>query len=290
MMKFLRGGSLVVRLRMSSMTSHMGVLTGLMVAGLASPAQVRAQETQNRLVITNVEVDYAQGQMFIYGRNFNTPTGAPPIVHIMEIGVVVKIYGPSTVVVSLPPTLQRPGSYLLTMSTGPNLEQNDSFEVTLGTTGPQGPKGDTGAQGLQGLKGDKGDKGEQGPVGPQGVGEQGPVGPQGAKGDKGEQGPVGPQGAKGDKGEQGVPGYTGALSCRTVTGPAVNSYSLPGSYVSCGEGESMTGGACWSYPTTVGTAGNPQWVGGQHVYACVLRGTSSTTVTVTSRAYCCKVR
>jgi len=59
------------------------------------------------------------------------------------------------------------------MSTGPNVEQNDSFDVTLGT---QGPKGDTGPQGIQGVQGDtgpqglKGDRGLQGPAGPGAVG------------------------------------------------------------------------------------------------------------------------
>lgn len=152
MMRFFRSRTLAARLRMSSMNTRLGVLASVM-AGLTIPAQVQAQDTQTRLVITNVEVDYAQGQMFIYGRNFNTPTGAPPFVHIMEIGVDVKIYGPSTVVVALPPMLQRAGSYLLTMSTGPNVEQNDSFDMTLGTQGPpgpQGPKGDTGQQGPPG--------------------------------------------------------------------------------------------------------------------------------------------
>jgi hypothetical protein len=165
----------------------LGVAFGLM-AGLTLSAQVFAGDFQNRLVITNVEVDYTQGQMFIFGRNFNTPTGSAPIVHFMEIGLDVKTYGPSTVVVVLPPMLQRAGSYLLTMSTGPNLEQNDSFDVTLGVVGPQGPKGDKGDTGLQGPQGEKGDKGD--------------TGPQGVKGDTGLQGS---QGATGAQGPQGHP-------------------------------------------------------------------------------------
>ncbi|HYO69718.1 MAG TPA: hypothetical protein VEU33_26940, partial [Archangium sp.] len=212
MMKFFRNGTLAVGLRTSSMTIRLGVLTGVM-AGLTVSAQ--AQEPQNRLTITNVEVDYAQGQMFIYGHNFNTPTGVPPTVHLMEIGVTVKTYGPSTVVVTLPSVLMRSGSYRLTMSTGSNVEQNDAFEMTMGAVGPQGPQG------------------PQGPVGP--------MGPQGPKGDKGEMGDTGPVGPQGIQGPPGVPGYTGALSCRSVAGPAVNSYAYPASYVGCAYGESLTG-------------------------------------------------
>jgi hypothetical protein len=259
MMKFFKSRALAAVLRMSSVTTCMGVM-----AGLTLPVQAQAQDTQNRLIITNVEVDYAQGQMFIYGRNFGTSDGSAPSVHLMEIGVQVKTYGPSTVVITLPPVLQRAGSYLLTMSTGPNVEQNDSFEVTLGVAGPQGP---------------------QGPVGP-----VGPVGPQGPKGDPGPQGPVGATGAQGPQGEQGIPGYTGALSCRVVSGPSVNSYIYPGSYVGCGYGESLTGGTCYSNSSTVGAVSNVGGVGGVLSYTCTLRGPASTTAKATAEAICCKVR
>jgi hypothetical protein len=149
MMKVFRRKTLAVHLRMSSVTTRLGVLTGLM-AGLSLSTQVQAQESQNRLVITNVDVDYGQKLMFIHGRNFSTSTGAAPVVSVAEIPVTVKTYGPSTVVAELPPTFLQSGSYLLTMSTGPNLEQNDSFDVAIGAVGPQGPKGDTGEQGPPG--------------------------------------------------------------------------------------------------------------------------------------------
>ncbi|HZH18454.1 MAG TPA: hypothetical protein VE057_29165 [Archangium sp.] len=279
MMKLFRAKTLAVGLRMSAMTTCMGVLTGL-VAGL--PLSAHAQDTQNRLVITNVEVDSAQGQMFIHGRNFGTLTGVAPTVHLMEIGVDVKTYGPYTVVVALPPVLQRAGSYLLTLSTGPNVEQNDSFEVTLGAVGPQGPKGD---------KGDKGDTGAQGPVGATGAqGVKGDKGDTGAQGPQGAQGPVGATGAEGPQGPQGVPGYTGALACRVVAGPASSSYAYPGSYVGCGYGESLTGGTCYSNASTVGAVSNVGSVGGVLSYTCTLRGPASTTARATAEAICCKVR
>lgn len=285
MLKFFRNGSLVVRLRMSFVTTRMGVLTGLVAAGLASPAQVRAQTTQNRLVITNVDVDYAKDQMIIHGRNFATPTGAAPVVHLMEMGLQVVTYGPYTVVVTLPPAFQQPGSYLLTISTGSNLEQNDSFDVTLGAAGPQGIPGPQGPQGPKGDTGPQGAQGLPGAVGPQGL--KGDTGPQGIHGEKGEKGDTGPQGPQGI---QGPPGYTGALTCRVVAGPAVSSTSLPGSYVGCGSGESLTGGSCYSNSSSFGTSSNITAVSGQLVYACALRGAITSTVKATAEALCCRVQ
>ena len=125
MIRFFRGGSLAVHLRMSSMAPRAGVLTSLL-AGLTLSAQVQAQEAQRQLVITNVDVDYDKGQMIIHGRNFATPTGASPLVQFMEMGMTVVTYGPYTIVAALPPAFQRAGSYLLTVSTGPNLDQHDS--------------------------------------------------------------------------------------------------------------------------------------------------------------------
>ncbi len=135
-MKLFRNRPRLASLHKPSIAVRWGVLASLVV-GLSLPLQVQAQ-TQSQLVITNVEVDYSQGQMFIYGRNFGT-SGPAPAVHLMEIGMDVRTYGPSTIVVVLPPMLQRAGSYLLAVSTGSNPEQNDSFEVTLGAVGPQGP-------------------------------------------------------------------------------------------------------------------------------------------------------
>jgi hypothetical protein len=101
--------------------------------------------------------------MTIHGRNFATASGIPPVVQFMGTGVGVVTYDASNVIISVPLAFLQAGSYLLTMSTGPSIEQNDSFNVTLGT---QGPKGDPGPQGPPGPKGDKGDTGPQGPPGP----------------------------------------------------------------------------------------------------------------------------
>ncbi|MCY1083547.1 hypothetical protein [Archangium lansingense] len=216
MMKAFRSRTLVVHLRMSSMTIRLGVLTGL-IAGLTISAQAQAQTTQNRMHITDLEVDYDLDQMTIHGRNFVTSTGLAPSVYLMDIGVQVKTYTPYTVVVALPPVLMRSGSYRLTMSTGPNVEQNDSFDVTLGTVGPKGEKGDAGPQGEQGVPGPPGPKGDTGPQGVQGI--PGPPGPKGDTGPQGVQGIPGPQGPKGDTGPQGVQGIPGPQGPKGDTGP-----------------------------------------------------------------------
>lgn len=251
-MKRLLSRTLAVGLRVSSMAPRVGVMTSL-VAGLMLPAQAGAQEPQNRTIITNVDVDYAKGELYIYGRNLNTPTGAAPAVHLMEIGVGVKSYASTYIAVVLPPVLQRAGSYLLTVSTGSNMEQNDSFDVTLGAMGPQGPAGP------QGPKGDTGGRGEQGP--------------------------------RGEKGDTGAPGNTGALSCRISYGVAVvGAYAGTGSYASCQSGEALTGGACYSNSSTIGTAGSVATVSGLLSYTCLLRGPASTTAKISSVAFCCKTQ
>ncbi|WP_395846759.1 hypothetical protein [Cystobacter fuscus] len=280
MTKFFGGKTLAIQLRMSALTTHLGLMTGLM-AGLSLSTEARAQENQSQLVITNVEVDHALRTMFIYGRNFLTSTGVAPVVHVAEVGVAVKHYGPSTVAVELPSAFLQPGSYLLSMSTGPNLEQNDSFDVTIGNTGPQGPKGDTGPQGPQGIQGAQGPQGPQGPQGSKG--DTGPQGPQGI------QGAQGPQGFKGDTGATGPQGTPRSMSCRVLEGPLRNDYSLPGSYKGCADGEFLTGGSCRSTSSSVGTSSDVMEVGGKTVYACALRGTSSTTAQAIAKAFCCKL-
>jgi hypothetical protein len=283
MLKFFRNGSLAVRLRMSSMTTGMGVLTGLVAAGLAIPAQVRAQATQNRLVITNVEVDYTQRQMFIYGRNFNTPTGAPPIIHLMEIGVDVKIYGPSTVVVALPESLLRLGSYLLTMSAGPNVEQNDSFDVTLGTVGPEGlatlAKTTPEAEGTNCAAG--GTRLELGAdANRNGVLDITEVDWTLTKylcnGERGL------QGLKGDRG-----GFAG---CTLRTGPKSTSrFYGSGSWAVCESNEILTGGACpLADGFTASTSGSFMSSDGRHVYACKITGPMDTTGAAVAQAMCCR--
>lgn len=284
MTKLFGSKTLMARLCLSSMTRHLGVLTGL-AAGIAVAAPVQAQENQGQTVITSVDVDSTQKLMFIHGRNFSTQTGAAPVVSVSEIGVVVKTYGASTVVVELPPAFLQPGSYLLTLSTGPNLAQNDSFDVTLGAAGP---KGESGAQGPQGPAGAQGPKGDPGAPGLKG--DAGPQGPQGVQGPQGLKGDTGPQGPQGLQGIQGVPGPAKVFACRYPVGATVNSYSYPGSYVGCLPGEALTGGACTvSGASTIGSEGTIMGVSGITSYACVLAGPASTSAKVRAEGICCKL-
>lgn len=69
------------------------------------------------------------------------------------------------------------GDYVLKVSTGFMLYQNDTYDLTIGAVGPQGEKGE---------KGDTGATGATGATGPQGP--AGPVGPMGPKGDTGDPG------------------------------------------------------------------------------------------------------
>ncbi len=194
-----------------------------LLAAMLAFGQAHAQAAQSQLTVTNVEVDYTSGEMFVYGRHFSS--GRPILVSLADLPLTVKHHQDTVIVVLVPSNfLRSPGAYLLTVSLGANPHLNDSFDVTLGAVGPQGPKGDPGPVGPQGPKGDvgqvgpKGDVGPQGPVGPKGdVGPQGPVGPRGdigpqgpvgPKGDVGQQGPAGP---KGDIGPQGPPGQTGVV-------------------------------------------------------------------------------
>lgn len=157
----------------------------------------------NQLVVTHVEFDTTMSLATIHGRNLSGGTPTPPTVELAEMPQVILSYSDSQIVVSLTPGLLD-GAYLLNVSTGPNVDQNDAFEVTLGEVGPMGPrgekgdtgdkgdKGDTGIQGVQGEKGDKGDKGDKGETGLQGLrGEKGDKGDQGSKGDKGDPGSSG---------------------------------------------------------------------------------------------------
>lgn len=208
MMKFFRSRTLAARLRMSSMTTGLCVLTSVM-AGLTVPAQAQAQDTQSRLVITKVEANYALNQMTIHGRNLATASGVPPVVQFMGTGVGVVTYDASTVIVSVPLAFLGAGSYLLSMSTGSNVDQNDSFDVTLGTQGPKGDPGPQGSIGPQGLQGPKGDKGDTGP--------QGPKGDTGATGPQGIQGLQGPKGDTGATGAQGIPGPGATVITKDVS-------------------------------------------------------------------------
>jgi hypothetical protein len=130
------------------------------------------------MVVTQVEVDQPMGLIYVHGRNFGSTA---PDISFADETLSVRSSNDTFLVAALPPVyFATPGAYLLKVSVGPNVPQNDAFDVTIGAVGP---KGDTGSQGPAGATGPKGDKGD--------TGSQGPAGATGPKGDKGTQGPPG---------------------------------------------------------------------------------------------------
>lgn len=131
----------------------------LAVSLLATPvafAQVGGRSA-TQLVVASAEVNYLTGQMTLSGKNF-IGSKAPTVEVAGSVAQLVS-YTDTTISVILPPGLG-PGSYLLTVTTGPGAIQSGSFWATIGAVGPVGPPGPSGP------KGDTGDTGPQGPPGP----------------------------------------------------------------------------------------------------------------------------
>lgn len=117
--------------------------------------------------------------------------------------VAERVISSRRIVASVSPPLG-PGSYTVTVATGPGRAGFDAFELTVGAVGPPGP---VGPQGPVGPPGEPGPAGAPGPAGPQGpIGPTGPVGPAGADGAVGATGPAGPVGPPGPQGPEGPPG------------------------------------------------------------------------------------
>ncbi len=183
-----------------------------------------------QLAIIGASADIEGGTITIEGQNFGTnpkvsigiPGGQLQALNVLQAQ-------DNRIIAAL--TDFTPGTYMLSVSSGPATTQNDGMDFTIGAvgeTGPQGPQGETGPQGPQGPKGDKGDTGAVGPIGPQGpkgdtgpagpTGPAGATGPQGPKGDTGIQGPAGPQGAQGPAGPTGATGSQGPQGLKGDTG------------------------------------------------------------------------
>ena len=211
---------------------------------VASAYAQRDTRPTNQLLVVSASVDYGVGKLYVSGSNFGS---AMPAVKLNGIALQVLTATPTSVLAMLPPGIA-PGSYLLTVASGPAVTEFDAFSVTIGAAGAKGDKGDKGDQGLTGPKGDagatgpagpkgdkgepgapgaKGDKGDQGLIGPKGdAGATGPAGPKGDKGEpgalgpKGETGPAGADGSKGEKGDPGVQGPAGAKGEKGDAGAA----------------------------------------------------------------------
>ncbi|WP_177233575.1 DUF7151 family protein [Stigmatella erecta] len=165
---------------LEGMYSNVLAIGGLLSCLLVS-ASAYGQSNPQQMVVTNVDYDTAAKTFFIYGRNFGAVS--PVVTLAGELSLIVRQNQNTSIVAALPSFVSLPsGSYLLTVSVGSEVYQNDSFDITLGAVGPQGPKG-----------------------------ESGPMGPQGEKGERGDSGPIGPQGEKGEKGEPGMAGSQGPV-------------------------------------------------------------------------------
>ncbi|MSU23550.1 MAG: collagen-like protein [Opitutus sp.] len=106
---------------------------------------------------------------------------------------------------------------MIVVADGPGANMIDSFEITIGASGPAGAQG---AMGPQGPAGPAGPAGSAGPAGAAGaIGAVGPVGPAGAQGVVGPVGPAGAQGAVGPVGPVGALGPIGPVGPAGAVGP-----------------------------------------------------------------------
>ena len=141
-------------------------MAGQKVAGSKAPPPV----------IRNARIDLAANTITIQGLNLGTDT---PLVRLDLFDLTVQTATSELIVADLFPGMPS-GSYLLSVSPGPDYNKQVLFEVAvglIGAVGPQGPAGEPGAIG---------------PAGPAGL--IGPIGPAGPTGPAGPQGPAGPGG------------------------------------------------------------------------------------------------
>lgn len=151
----------------------MGVALGFLVAVPAIAGDdFKDQRPEHRLLLTSAAADLEAGQVTIQGENL---AGRRRLPEVALAGWPLEVLSASDeVVVARLPAGVEPGTYLLTVSTGPGHTWSDAFHVAIGTVGPaglpgppgpSGPPGEVGPAGLPGLKGDKGDSGSPGLVG-----------------------------------------------------------------------------------------------------------------------------
>ena len=119
-----------------------------------SELQNQDQQATSQLVVTQVFIDDSGDTLVINGVNFDN--GDLPVVELGGQELVVTSSDAQLITADLPQSFID-SSYLLTVSTGSQRTQFDSFELTLGAVGSQG------------LQGPAGPQGERGAVGPQGL-------------------------------------------------------------------------------------------------------------------------
>lgn len=142
-----------------------------------SELQNQDRQATSQLVVNQVLVSDSGDTLFINGVNFDN--GDFPVVELGGEELTVPLSDALQITTDLPLSFID-GSYTLTVNTGLQRSQFDSFELTLGAVGPQGlpgPVGPTGGRGDIGLQGREGPSGSQGPQGVRG--DAGPQGPRG---------------------------------------------------------------------------------------------------------------
>jgi len=158
-------------------------------------ARITTIEGEDRDAGAQLIIDSAlASESMIEIRGINFDGGAPPQVSIGGEPLAVLSSSATDIQAALPAPLP-PGSYSLTVQSGPGRDRFDAFTVTVGALGPEGAPGPGGAPGQPGA---------QGPAGP-----AGPTGPQGSAGPQGFSGPPGATGS------QGPPGITGVRVVRS---------------------------------------------------------------------------
>jgi hypothetical protein len=180
----------------------LALVLALMCGAGALQAQGSKKPSTPAPVISNARVDLAAYTVTIEGTDF----GTAPLVTFDTMPVAVWTATPTLIVAELPVAVA--GSYLLTVSPGPDYKVQTTFEVAIlsgdGVPGPPGPEG---------------------PMGP--AGPTGPAGPAGPMGPMGPQGPAGPTSivdAVSAYGSGSSPGlgadFLGPIAIVTVTAPA----------------------------------------------------------------------
>lgn len=178
-----------------------------------------------QILITQVNVDFAGGEIHIYGQNLDGHHHGSTVVLLAGDELATSSISENQISAYLKPGTVA-GDYLLTVRSGKHGKYQDNYALTIGGIGggfgEKGEPGRDGATGPAGAIGLTGAIGATGPAGPEGA--TGPAGAQGLTGPAGPAGAAGTSGSKGDKGAAGAKGATGSVGLTGATG----SQGIPG--------------------------------------------------------------
>ena len=197
------------------MTHALARSAALLACAMASGAALLLADN-DRLQITSVVPAFAappqSSSILLNGRGFRGKGRRPsrPSVHLAAEGggyVPLTVLDATDNTITARLTTVRAGTWRLIVSVG---EHADSFDLTIGHSGPQGPSGLPGAVGVAG---------SVGPSGP--AGAIGAIGPGGSQGVQGIPGDAGPAGLRGVRGPQGTTGDQGPIGPVESAGAAI---------------------------------------------------------------------